>query len=70
MSINARHISRIKIQKPLKRGKTLIRDIGYKTKASIFHQKLFSFTKNTDVIDILEKEFEQMVIWFSDFNDK
>lgn len=65
MAINARQS--VRKQKSTRRGTVFYRDINTKTKASIFHQKLLSFSKNLDVTDILEKEFEQMVIWFSDF---
>lgn len=38
-----------------------------RTRASIYNQKLASFIKNEEMQDILENEFDKMVIWFSDF---
>lgn len=53
----------------MRRGTVMFRGVE-KTKASIFHQKLVSFSKNVNVKNLLEQEFEQMVVWFSDFNER
>lgn len=40
-----------------------------RTRASIYYQKLSAFAKNEEMIELLEHEFEKMIIWFSNFSD-
>jgi len=53
----------------INRGKTVWFNGTERTRASILLQKLSYLTKNDDIRDMLEKEFEKMVIWFSDFSE-
>lgn len=56
------------IRMPSKRGQIWYNG-AERTRAQIYYSKLLSLTKNEEMKELLEKEFEKMVIWFSKFSD-
>lgn len=59
-----------RLNKNIVRANTIWYKGSERTIASVFYHKIASLSKSDEMKDLLEKEFEKLVDWFSKFSEK